>query len=143
MSARFLTTSAIMLLTTGPAFADCTQEVQRLEQAAIQAETGASSAGTGVPATKHQEEVLAGNQQTEESGGVAGGAGQSDVPASPHQQQAVEENQGGAGKMAAEQQTAELIAQARDMAEAGDEQGCMAHAEQAARIISALEEQLQ
>jgi hypothetical protein len=125
MSARFLTTSAIMLLTTGPAFADCTQEVQRLEQAAIQAETGASSAGTGVPATKHQEEVLAGNQQTEESGGVAGGAGQSDVPASPHQQQALEENQGGAGNMAAEQQTADLITQARDMAEAGDEEGCM------------------
>ena len=32
---------------------------------------------------------------------------------------------------------------AREMAQAGDEQGCMEHAEQAARIISALEEQLQ
>jgi hypothetical protein len=56
---------------------------------------------------------------------MPGGAGQSNVPASPHHQQAVGENQGGAGKMAAEQQTAELIAQARDMAEAGDEEGCM------------------
>ena len=32
---------------------------------------------------------------------------------------------------------------AREMAQAGDEQGCMAQAEQAAQIISALEEQLQ
>jgi hypothetical protein len=135
MSARFLTTSAIMLLTTGSAFADCTQEIQRVEQAAIQAETGASSGGTGVPATKHQEEVLAGNQQTEESGGVAGGAGQSNVPASPHQQQAVGEKQGSAGKMAAEQQTAELIAQARDMAEAGDDQGCMTKVGEAKSLL--------
>lgn len=125
MSARFLTTSAIMLLTAGPAFADCAEEIQRLEQAAIQAETGASSAGTGVPATKHQEEVLAGNQQTEESGGVAGGAGQSEMPASPHQQQVVGQKQGDHGNMGAEQQPADLITQARDMAEADDEEGCM------------------
>ena len=32
---------------------------------------------------------------------------------------------------------------AREMAQAGDEQGCMAQAEQAAQIISAFEEQLQ
>jgi hypothetical protein len=125
MSARFLTTSVIMLLTAGPAFADCAEEIWRLEQAAIQAETGASSAGTGVLATKHQEEVLAGDQQTEESGGVAGGAGQAEMPASPHQQQVVGQKQGEDGNMGAEQQPADLITRARDMAEAGDEEGCM------------------
>jgi Lhr-like helicase len=36
---------------------------------------------------------------------------------------------------------AEELQGARGMAEGGDEQGCREHAEQAARIISALEEQ--
>ncbi len=35
----------------------------------------------------------------------------------------------------------EQLDSARSMAEAGDEQGCMSHVEQAARIIAALEEQ--
>jgi hypothetical protein len=51
MSVRFLTASAVMLLIAGPAFADCSQEIQSLKAAVTQAETGASSAETGIPAT--------------------------------------------------------------------------------------------
>jgi hypothetical protein len=120
MSIRSLITSAVLLVLAGPAFADCKQEIQSLSERVTQAETGASSADTGLPATPHQEEVLAGNQQGKS--GEAAGAGeadQGDMPESPHQQQALAETQGGG------QQPADLMAEARDMAEAGNEDGCM------------------
>jgi hypothetical protein len=119
MSVRFLITGAAFLSIAGPAFADCNQEIERLNEAVTQAETGAST-DAALPATPHQEEVLAGDQQSErEETGGATSAGQADVPASPHQQQALTETQGGG------QQPADILAEARDMAEAGDEAGCM------------------
>jgi hypothetical protein len=128
MSIRFLTTSALMLLIAGPAFADCSQEIQSLKEAVTQAETGATSAETGVPATQHQEQVLAGNQQGDKSTAGAGAAGQADVPESPHQQQVLAEPAAGAtgsGNAASGQQVTDLVTQASDMAEAGNEEGCM------------------
>ena len=119
MSVRLLITSAALLAIAGPAFADCNQEIERLSEAVTQAETGAST-DAAMPATPHQEEVLAGDQQSEsEEAGGATSAGQADVPASPHQQQALTETQG------ADEQPADILAEARDMAEAGDEAGCM------------------
>jgi hypothetical protein len=120
MSLRFLTTSAICLLIAGPAFADCSQEVESLKGAVTEAETGASSTESGLPATKHQEQVLKGNQQ----GDKIAAAGETGVPASPHQEQVLAEKAAG-GDAAAEQQAASLVAQASDMAKAGDETGCM------------------
>ncbi len=130
MPVRLLITSAALLGLAGPAFADCTQEIQTLSERVTQAETGASSANTGVPATQHQEEVLAGNQQGE-SGEAAGesGAGQAGVPASPHQQQVLKEAQGGGP------QPAGLLAEARDMVAAGDEEGCMQRVAQVKSLL--------
>ena len=119
MSVRFLITSAALLAIAGPAFADCNQEIERLSEAVTQAETGAST-DAALPATPHQEEVLAGDQQSEsEEAGGATSAGQANVPASPHQQEALAKTEGGG------QQPADILAEARDMAEAGDEAGCM------------------
>jgi hypothetical protein len=119
MSMHVLITSAAMLLIAGPAFADCNREIERLNEAVSQAETGAST-DAAIPATPHQEEVLPGDQQSEsEEAGGATSAGQEDVPVSPHQQQALTETQGG------DPQPADILAEARDMAEAGDEAGCM------------------
>jgi hypothetical protein len=119
MSMHVLITSAAMLLIAGPAFADCNREIERLNEAVTQAETGAST-DAALPATPHQEEVLPGDQQSEsEEAGGATSAGQEDVPVSPHQQQALTETQGG------DPQPADILAEARDMAEAGDEAGCM------------------
>jgi hypothetical protein len=128
MSGRLLITSAFMLLVAVPAFADCNQEIDSLNAAVTQRETGASSAGTGLPATPHQEQVLAGQQQGVT--GVAGqsGAGQADVPASPHQQQVLAVGQAG-------QEATDLIAEARDMADAGDEEGCMQKVTQAKGLL--------
>jgi hypothetical protein len=123
MSGRLLLTSALMLVIAGPAFADCAEELQGLDEAVVQAETGASP-DAALPATPHQEEVLEGNQQGEtgEGSGAPSSTGQAEVPASPHQQQALEEAPAAEGDG---QHPAELVAEAREMAAAGDEEGCM------------------
>ena len=128
MSGRLLIISAFMLLSTVPAFADCNQEIERLNEAVTQAETGASSAGSGLPATQHQEQVLAGQQQGEAGAAGQSTAGQADVPASPHQQQVL------AGAQT-RQQAADLIAEGREMAEAGNEEGCMQKGTEAKSLL--------
>ena len=121
MSMRFLTSSAVLLLIAGPAFADCSQEIESLKGAVTEVETGASTAETGLPATKHQEQMLAGDQQGDKA--ASGAGGQAAVPASPHQEQVLAEP--AAGKAASGQQAADLVARASDMAAAGNEEGCM------------------
>lgn len=117
MYGRLLIASASALLFTGPAFADCNQAIQDLKEMVTQAETGAGSAGAALLATPHQEQVLPGKQSDTGAGGQSA-AGQAEVSASPHQQQVLAGGEAG-------QQTATLIAEASEMAEAGDEQGCM------------------
>jgi hypothetical protein len=138
MSIRFLTTSAIIVLISGPAFADCSQEIASVKEAMTQAETGASSAEAGLPATPHQEEVLAGDQQGDKSAAGPGDAGQADVPASPHQQQVLAEpaaGPAGSGDATAGEQAADLIAAASDMAEARNEESCMEKVTQAKDLL--------
>jgi hypothetical protein len=120
MAIRFLTTSAVILLIAGPAFADCSQEIESLKQAVTEAETGASTAESGMPATKHQEQVLKGDQQGDTAASGDAAAGQAGVPASPHQEQVLAEPAAGGNA-----QAADLMSQASDMAAAGDEAGCM------------------
>jgi hypothetical protein len=134
MSIRFLTTSAVILLIAGPAFADCSQEIESLKAAVTEAETGASSAETGLPATKHQEQVLGGDQQGDKGAAGAGAAGQGDVPASPHQQQVLAEPAAGPSGGGV-QRAADLVAEAGDMAEAGDEEGCIKKVAQAKDLL--------
>jgi hypothetical protein len=134
MSIRFLTTSAVILLIAGPAFADCSQEIESLKAAVTEAETGASSVETGLPATKHQEQVLAGDQQGDKGPAGAGAAGQADVPASPHQQQVLAEPAAGPSGGGV-QQAADLVAEAGDMAEDGNEEGCMQKVAQAKDLL--------
>jgi hypothetical protein len=117
MSHPLLIASAIMLAIAGPVFADCNQEIQSLDEAVTQAETGAST-DAALPATPHQEEVLAGSQQ---GGGAA-----------PHQQQILAETQ---TRERGGQQPANLIAEARDMAKAGDEEGCIQKVTQAKNLL--------
>ncbi|TIP53209.1 MAG: hypothetical protein E5X56_33495, partial [Mesorhizobium sp.] len=84
MSIRIVSASALVFAFASPAFADCGQELKVLEPNVITAETGASPNKSGIPATKHQEEVMAGKQQggnPETTGSTAG-----DVkPTTPHQ----------------------------------------------------------
>jgi hypothetical protein len=128
MSGRLLITSVFTLLFTVPAFADCNQEIETLNEAVTQVETGASGAGSPLPASPHQEQVLAGKQQGETGAAGQGAAGQADVPASPHQQQVLASGQTG-------QQAADLVTEAREMAEAGDEDGCMQKVSEAKGLL--------
>ena len=120
MPIRFLAASALATLLATPAFAACQDEISSLDQAVIAAETGAQSA----PATEHQEQVMGGEQEddTAEVGGVEA--------ASPHQKQVVRE-------IPDEDRTqaSTLLTEARDSAEAGDEQGCMEKLAEAKKLL--------
>ncbi|WP_287055537.1 hypothetical protein [Mesorhizobium sp.] len=118
MSIRIATASAFILAIASPAFANCTQELKALEPNIITAETGAVPNKSGIPATKHQTEVMAGKQHgnTEVTGSTAGTV----KPTTPHQEQVT----GDRSAQGAEHPS-ELMAEARKMSQAGDEQGCM------------------
>jgi hypothetical protein len=128
MYGRLLIASAFTLLFTGPAFADCDQAVQDLKEMVTQAETGAGSAGSALPTSPHQEQVLAGKQQGETGPTGQSAADQSDMAASPHQQQVLAGGEAG-------QQLSDLVAEASEMAEAGDEQGCMQKVAEAKTLL--------
>jgi hypothetical protein len=117
MSMRIIAATALPLLLAAPAFADCSQELQKLEQATVSAETGASTKA-GVPVTKHQEEVMRGTQKgvSQETTGSTSGQVKA---VSPHQEQVMGERTAQGGERASQ-----LMTEARKMANAGDEQGC-------------------
>ena len=119
MSVLLLIATTTLLVLAGPAFADCNQEIESLGEAVTQAETGASSTSTGLPATEHQKQVLGSQKGKQGETTGANGPGQAVAPISPHQQQVLK------GGQANKEQPAELLAEAGDMARAGDEEGCM------------------
>jgi hypothetical protein len=119
MHIRILTVSALAMFLASPAFADCQQEVSKLDETVIAAETGAETAEGGMPATVHQEQVLGENQTKGEAAGAS--ADTASVEAvSPHQREVLRE----VPDKDRTQATA-VLSEARDMATAGNEQGCM------------------
>jgi len=118
MSTRIAVTAAFTLIFAGPAIADCNQELKALEQNVVAAGTGASTSETGMPGTKHQKEVL-GKQKSGESE-TTGSTAQAVTSASPHQEQVT--GLKGAGT---DQHASQLMAEARKLAQAGNEQACM------------------
>lgn len=118
MFVRIFTIAAVTLYFAAPAVADCQEELNNLKQPTISAETGAATDSTGMPATKHQEEVLSGKQGTgtETSGSTTGAV----EAISPHQKQVTAQpSEQPADKIG------QLMSEARKMVDAGDEQGCM------------------
>jgi len=104
-------------LMTLPAAANCDAELSKLNDAVTAAETGATTAQSGVPATKHQEQVLtatAGTETTESSSGAAVEA------VTPHQKEVT-----GAKGSADAAHPSDLKKEAGELAKAGDETGCM------------------
>ncbi|MEH2530470.1 hypothetical protein V1277_003159 [Bradyrhizobium sp. AZCC 1588] len=117
MSTRIVTAAAFALILAPPAFADCNQELKELEPNIVSAGTGASE--SGLPGTKHQEEVLAGKQKSAEPE-TTGSTATAVQPTSPHQEQVTSKSSTQSAEHANQ-----LMAEARKMSEAGDEQGCM------------------
>ncbi len=122
MSIRLATFTALSVMLAAPAFADCREELTMLEQPAVTAETGAATGESGMPATKHQEQVLQGTQgpSTETTGSTSGAASNQVEAISPHQEEVTGEATGHDAD-----QVATLMTEAREMADAGDEAGCM------------------
>ncbi|PSH59052.1 hypothetical protein CU102_27775 [Phyllobacterium brassicacearum] len=119
MFIRLFTIAAATLCFAAPAVADCQEELNNLKQATVSAETGAATDNSGMPATKHQEEVLSGKQQgsgTEVTGSTTGTV----EAISPHQKQVTDQPSG-----SQTEKIGQLMAEAGKMANAGDEQGCM------------------
>jgi hypothetical protein len=131
MTTRIATAVAFTLILASPAFADCNQELKILEQKVVSAETGASPSETGMAATKHQEELLAGKQK---SGApeTTGTTARALEPASPHQEQVTGKRSVQGGEHATQ-----MIVEARKMSEAGDEQGCMKKAAELKDMLGA------
>src|SRR5690606_3234106 len=117
-----------LTLIAAPAWADCAADANALDAQVVAAETGASAPGGDMPATPHQQEVLSGKTQGSQATGeeppLETGAGVTgDVDAtSPHQSQATRET----GDDVAGTEVSAHSAEARKLAEAGDEAGCQA-----------------
>ncbi|PDT32716.1 MULTISPECIES: hypothetical protein [Sinorhizobium] len=116
MSIRLVAATAVTLLLAAPAFADCRQELEKLDQAIVSAETG----GSGGAVTQHQEKVTAGEQKKGVGTEITGSTGTQTEAISPHQEQVTGTR---TGESADKPST--LAAEARKMADAGDEAGCM------------------
>ena len=116
MSIRLATITAIAFLVASPALADCKQDLAMLEQPAVSAETGASTDKSGMPVTEHQEQVMPGNQTT--SGETTGSTSNKVEAISPHQEQVT-------GLATGQDQIAQMMTEARKLADAGDEAGCL------------------
>jgi hypothetical protein len=93
MSVLLLIATTTLLVLARPAFADCNQEIESLGEAVTQAETGASSTSTGLPATEHQKQVLGSQKGKQGETTGANGPGQAVAPISPHQQQVLKGGQ--------------------------------------------------
>ena len=119
MSMRLAATTAFALLLAGPAFADCNAELKNLDQAAVSAETGASTNQAGVPMTKHQKEVLGSKKQASDPA-TTGSTSSGVKTITPHQEEVTKQSAG-----AEADQLSRMMMDARKMADAGDEQGCM------------------
>lgn len=116
MMKRFTAAAVLPILLAAPAFADCRQDLQKLEQAIATAETGAPA--SGAPTTEHQEEVLAGEEKKSVGAETTGSTDTQARSITPHQEEVTRSIDMG-------DRPSELMAEARKMAEAGDEQGCM------------------
>lgn len=118
MAIRIASAAIALLLLAGPAFADCEEDIREVEEAAVAARTGAPAGESGMAATQHQSETLAGEQETT---GATGTTESTTAPASRHQEEAIEGEEA-SGDMASE--ATSLIEEAKELAAAGDEEGC-------------------
>lgn len=126
---RMLAAAAVLALSAPAAGAACLDEVAQLEQRLSQIES--------VDA-----------QQQQATGG--GDTVEMEMASGEEVQVTVESAEGGTepqenwfGSPPSREGAEEQLDNAREMAQAGDEQGCMEHVEQAAQIVTTLEEQQQ
>jgi len=111
-----------------PALADCAQNIQQLDEQFKQAE-----AQTGQPAaTPHQTQTLQGTQsQAGASSTTPSSGGGPEAASSEHQREVLK----GAGQQSPQEQFSAHLQQARQLAQKGDEQGCMTEVDAARKLL--------
>lgn len=114
MLTRIATLTAFAAMMVTPALADCRDELAKLEQAAVTAQTGAVTNEAGMPVTKHQEQVLKGDQ------GGASAETTGSVGATTQHQEEVTSADSNKGPSVATKMT-----EAKNLAAVGDETGCI------------------
>lgn len=132
MKWTLIVSTAGLLALASPAFADCAKDIDQLDAQFKQGE-----AQTGQPtATPHQSQTMQGAQPQEGAAGAtmpsAGSA--PDAASSQHQREALK----GAGEASPQEQFATHLQDARQLAQNGDEPGCIAKVEAARKLLGTL-----
>ncbi|MGK9232858.1 hypothetical protein KXS07_14500 [Inquilinus limosus] len=122
-----LIASAAGFLALSPAaLADCRQDIDQLDAQFKQAE-----AQSGQPAaTPHQTQTMQG-AQTGAAGTMPSTGSAPDAASSEHQREALK----GAGEQSQQEQFAAHLKEARQLAQTGDEAGCMTKVEAARKLL--------
>ena len=129
MSTRFVTATAFLLLLSGSAFADCKQELDKLEPTVISAETGAATGQTA--ATEHQKEVTSGDKSAVDTE-TTGSTGEAVKAISPHQEEVM-----GKDTKSPANKASQTMMEARKLADAGNEDGCMEKVAELKKLVGA------
>ena len=129
MSSRFVTATAFLLLLSGSAFADCKQELDKLEPTVISAETGAATGQTA--ATEHQKEVTSGDKSAVDTE-TTGSTGEAVKAISPHQEEVM-----GKDTKSQANKASQTMMEARKLADAGNEDGCMGKVAELKKLVGA------
>ena len=129
MSTRFVTATAFLLLLSGSAFADCKQELDKLEPTVISAETGATTGQT--TATEHQKEVTSGDKSAVGTE-TTGSTGEAVKAISPHQEEVM-----GKDTKSQANKASQTMMEARKLADAGNEDGCMEKVAELKKLVGA------
>lgn len=124
MHIKILAVATLTVMWTGHALADCAADLDKMKDAVTSAETGAASTASGMPETKHQKEVLSGEKTDNSKTDKAGAASAEVQAATPHQKEVM------GHKQEASNDPAQIMKDATDMANKGDEKGCMEKANQ-------------
>jgi hypothetical protein len=132
MKWALIVSAAGILALSHPALADCNGDIAQLDAQFKQAE-----AQSGQPAaTPHQAQAVQGAQPQDGAAGAAGTTMPStgsapDAASSEHQREALK----GAGQQSQQEQFAADLKDARQLAQNGDEAGCMAKVEAARKLL--------
>jgi hypothetical protein len=126
--ALIVSTAAGLMALSSPALADCRQDIDQLDTQFKQTESQ-----SGQPAaTPHQTQTMQGTQPQEGTAGTMPSTGSApDAASSTHQREALK----GAGEASPQEQFAAQLQEARQLAQNGDEAGCMTKVEAARKLL--------
>jgi type II secretory pathway component HofQ len=126
--ALIVSTAAGLMALSSPVLADCAQDIDQLDAQFKQTESQ-----SGQPAaTPHQTQTMQGAQPQEGTAGTMPSAGSApDAASSTHQREALK----GAGETSPQEQFATHLQEARQLAQNGDQAGCMAKVEAARKLL--------